>query len=423
MQHDVSALTHVGVKRTENQDAFHADTKLGLYVVADGMGGHAAGSVASETAINIFKTEIEGLKQKIAGFVNETVDRGQISQILEDAVRKAGEHVFETAQKNKEMRGMGTTLSALLLTPNRGFIAHVGDSRIYLVREQDVVQVTEDHSLVNELIRQGRLRPNDRNRERYSNAITRAVGVYSDVKVDTFDFELMTGDTFLLCSDGLSQYLRSADEISHLLASFPFADLAKVAIKMANRRGGSDNSTAIFVRLNDPSKRDSNPNLPHRVKVLSKMPMFQHLTYKELVEVLNISEVKTFQAGQYVFRERDIGEEMYVILSGRISVESDDVRLATLGMGGHFGEMAILDKGQRSANAKADKVTEALVIQRKSLFSLLQRDTSIAVKILWCLTQILNRRLRSTNSALLKASISDETDDLSNWTNLTARDD
>ncbi|MBV72191.1 MAG: protein phosphatase [Myxococcales bacterium] len=423
MQHEVSALTDVGRKRTENQDAFHTDQKLGLYVVADGMGGHAAGSVASKNAIDVFVNEVERRRAEISRFIDGTVGREAVSRLLEDAVRKAGEHVFQTAQKNKEMRGMGTTLSALLLTPSRGFIAHVGDSRIYLVREKDVVQVTEDHSLVNELIRQGRLRPNDRQQERYSNAITRAVGVYSDVKVDTFDFELMTGDTFLLCSDGLSQYLRSADEIGNLLTNFKFSELAQVAIKMANRRGGSDNSTAVFVRLNDETNQDINPNLPHRVKVLSKMPMFQHLTYKELVEVLNISEVRTFQAGQYVFRENDLGEEMYVILAGRISVESDDVRLATLGMGGHFGEMAILDKGQRSANAKADKVTEALVIQRKSLFNLLQKDTSIAVKILWCLTQILNRRLRSTNSALLKASISEEADDLSNWTHLTTRDD
>ncbi|MEE2756191.1 MAG: Stp1/IreP family PP2C-type Ser/Thr phosphatase [Myxococcota bacterium] len=423
MQHEVSALTHVGRKRTENQDAFHTDQKLGLYVVADGMGGHAAGSIASEKAIAVFAQEIERRQQDIARFIDGATGRETVSRLLEDAVRKAGEHVFQMAQKNKEMRGMGTTLSALLLTPGRGFIAHVGDSRIYLVREKEVVQITEDHSLVNELIRQGRLRPNDRQRDRYSNAITRAVGVYSDVKVDTFDFELMTGDTFLLCSDGLSQYLRSADELSNLLTSFQFSELAKVAIKMANRRGGSDNSTAIFVRLNDETNQAINPTLPHRVKVLSKMPMFQHLTYKELVEVLNISEVRTFESGHYIFRENDLGEEMYVILSGRISVESDDIRLATLGMGGHFGEMAILDKGQRSANAKADKATEALVIERKSLFRLLQKDASIAVKILWCLTQILNRRLRSTNSALLKASISEEADDLSNWAHLTTRDD
>ncbi|MGC6417541.1 MAG: Stp1/IreP family PP2C-type Ser/Thr phosphatase [Bradymonadia bacterium] len=427
MKYSVSACSDIGRKRKENQDCYYTNPETGLFVVADGMGGHAGGSVASQMAVELFVQNVEAQLNQLAKRPDTQSSREMISQILEDAVRSAGEGVYKKAQASTKMRGMGTTLSALFMHEGRGYIAHVGDSRVYLVRRKEVVQLTEDHSLINELIKQGKLRPGDKAKKRkYSNAITRAVGIYEDVKVDTFDFELSVGDVILICSDGLSQYLKSVDELGRLVGSVSFEGIAKTAVGMANQRGGSDNSTVVFIRLDEkPDQRDIGfqADLHERVDILSKMPMFQHLTYKELVSVLNICDVDTFEANEYVFKANELGGSMYIVLSGRISVQHDDVQLATLGPGGHFGEMAILDKSKRSATARAQRKTELLSIERRALFGLLKRDANVAVKILWCMTQILNRRLRSTNQALVKASQNTNDDVISSWTSVTLTDD
>ena len=215
------------------------------------------------------------------------------------------------------------------------------------------------------------------------------------------------------------------DELGRLVGSVSLK-ACQAAVGMANQRGGSDNSTAVFIRLDEkPAQRyiGSQIDLHDRVDILSKMPMFQHLTYKELVSVLNICDVHAFETNEYVFKANDDGGAMYIVLSGRISVHRNELQLATLGPGGHFGEMAILDKGKRSATARAQRATELLSIERRALFGLLKRDANVAVKILWCMTQILNRRLRSTNQALIKASQSPNDDTLSSWTSITLADD
>ena len=402
------AKSDIGRKREENQDAYAVNEELKLYVVADGMGGHAAGALASQLAIDVFVEDVEAAIHTIEQAGKDDSGRCQITQVLEDAVRRAGVSIYQEAQAKAGLRGMGTTLSALLITPNRGFIAHVGDSRIYLIREEEVVQLTEDHSLLNQLIKQGRIHPSQAKSNKYSNAITRAVGVYPDVQVDTLDFELASDDAFLLCSDGLSQYFEDATELGSTIKSHGLTIAPDVLVAMANHRGGSDNTTVILVRVsNDANKRQSPEPLDvsSRVKLLQKMPLFQHLTYVEVVEILNVSESRNYATGDFVFRDQELGEEMFVILSGKVGVYKDDVRLAKLGTGGHFGEMAIMDKGSRSADIKAERDTRVLCIHRKQLFALMRRDKEISVKLLWCFVQVLNRRLRSTLQDLLKATI------------------
>ena len=414
------AKSDIGRKREENQDTYTVNADLQLYVVADGMGGHAAGAVASQLAVDVFVSDVEAAISTIKNYREGGSKRSSISQILEDAVRRAGVSIYQQAQSDSELRGMGTTLSALLLTPKRGFIAHVGDSRIYLIRQEEVVQLTEDHSLLNQLIKQGRIHPSQAKANKYSNAITRAVGVYPDVQVDTLDFELATEDAFLLCSDGLSQYFEDPAEIGTIIKSHGLTVAPEVFVDMANHRGGSDNSTVILVRVNAETNTPRQPEpiaLSGRVKLLQQMPLFQHLTYVEVVEILNVSESRRYAVNEFIFRDQDVGEEMFVILSGKVGVYKDNVRLAKLGTGGHFGEMAIMDKGSRSADIKAERETQVLCIHRKQLFALMRRDKDISVKLLWCFVQVLNRRLRTTLQDLLKATIGyeDPEGELPDW--------
>ena len=392
------AGTHIGKVKDANEDAFLVDKRLRLYVVADGMGGHAAGEVASETAVKeIRRVDKEG-EHLLVDYVETGEGRENILDLIELAVRQAGAAIYELAEADPSKRGMGTTVVLLVLTPTRGFIAHVGDSRVYLVREGEVFQLTEDHSLINELIRRGKLRPEDAKSAPYKNAVTRAVGVYRDVEVDTLDFEISGGDNFMLCSDGLSEYLDDEKEIAAVLEEQEFMAVPKRFIELANERGGKDNITSLVVKV--PTEGEASNETALKLDTLRKMPLFQHLSYVELCEVLNVSEIRSYEPTEAVFSEGDIGNELYVVLEGRISIHKGDVELALLGPGGHFGEMAIMDKSERSAAATAAMDSRLILVGRKPLFLLMRRDKEIAVKLLWTFVQVLNHRLRATSTDL-----------------------
>src|SRR6516162_6615610 len=222
------AATDVGKKRETNEDNFLVDKKLSLFVVADGMGGHASGEVASQLAVHEFRNAVDASRDLVERYTKNdaTVRPQDVLTLLENAVQAAGHAVFEKAQAEPEKRGMGTTASALLIAGDRGFIAHVGDSRIYLLRQNQVHQLTEDHSLINELVRRGKIKRDEIDSSPYSkykNAVTRAVGAYESVETDTLDFEVLPGDHFLLCSDGLHAYLKDSD-VPEILSAEDIAD-------------------------------------------------------------------------------------------------------------------------------------------------------------------------------------------------------
>ena len=391
------ASTDIGRKKRSNEDTYLIDQELKLYIVADGMGGHAAGEVASaqavESARSIISTGIQGL----LSWDQETTRR-KLLQLIESAVRQAGRDIYAMAEQDISKRGMGTTVSLLLLTPTRGYIAHVGDSRIYLIRDEEVFQLTEDHSLIWELIRNKKLTPEEAETSPYRNALTRAVGVYADVEVDSLDFEIAEGDRFLLCSDGLSNYLESEGEILKVLEEGAFNMSPSRFVDLANMRGGKDNITSLVIHVE--SRGDHTDDIAFRLNILRKMPIFEHLEYVELIEVLNVSTQKQIPAGDQIFAEGEDGDEMFVILDGRVSIQKGGKEVITLGQGGHFGEMALMDRNQRSASAIAINGTRVIAVQRRPLFRLMQQNNTIAVKLLWCFMQVLNQRLRSTTNHL-----------------------
>ncbi|MCB9549612.1 MAG: Stp1/IreP family PP2C-type Ser/Thr phosphatase [Myxococcales bacterium] len=403
MEIQALALTDIGRVKPSNEDTFLIDQDLRLYIVADGMGGHAAGEVASQMAIEEVQRFVQQHRDRVDQFIQTSEGRERVLEVLEHAVRHAGQLIYQTGQAQPEKRGMGTTCSLLLLTPRRGFIAHVGDSRVYLSRQDEVVQLTEDHSLINELIKRGRLRPEDAARAPYRNAVTRAVGVHADVQVDTMSFELAAGDRFVLCSDGLVEYLRTDGEIVEVLKKHTFNDAPRAFIELANARGGKDNITALIVHFAGAGKTPTQEDIALKLTALRRMPLFQHLEYVELMAVLNICRLVNYSAGGEIFREGDPGTEMYVVLGGLVRILKGDVELAQVGKGGHFGEMSIMDKGPRSAAATAQAATTLIVVGRRPLFRLMRENKDIAVKLLWCFVQVLNQRLRITNDDLKQA--------------------
>jgi protein phosphatase len=231
--------TDVGRRRQMNEDAFLCDDVLGLYAVADGVGGHAKGEVASAEAID----QIHSFVRSGRG---EARAEQELRRLLEGAVQSACYMVFGMAELDPEQRGMSTTISALLVAGKFGFTAQVGDSRIYRVRDGAGVQLTEDHTLINYKLKRGEITPSEARTMRGKNVITRAVGHKEFVEVDTGVIDVKRGDRYLLCSDGLHGYLEEG-EVEDLLAGGDDDHAPQRFIDLANQRGGKDNITIILV--------------------------------------------------------------------------------------------------------------------------------------------------------------------------------
>lgn len=403
------AATDTGRVRDHNEDNFLVDKKLSLFIVADGMGGHAAGEVASAIAVRTIHEEIKRERELLQDYVNgargaSRVTNNDIRALLEHAVLNACSRIHEEAQNDPAKRGMGTTLSAFLVLGTRGFIAHVGDSRIYLLRSGKVQQITEDHTVLNELLKRGKLTPEQIEKVGHKNAITRAVGVYERVEVDTVSLELLAGDAFLLTSDGLTGYLNEPEELVPYLTAEDGDAGAQGLITLANERGGKDNITVIVVQVDgDAGDEERAKQLALKREVLRRMPLFARLGDRELLRIMQSVEVRGYVDGQTVIREGDKDDQLFIVLSGKVSVSRGGEIMTRLGAGEHFGEMALIRAVPRSATVTAEGPAELIVIRRQDFFELLRTEHEIAVKMLWQFLGVLADRLDQTSRELRHA--------------------
>jgi serine/threonine protein phosphatase PrpC len=248
------ARTDVGRRRQINEDALFRDDERGFYVVADGVGGHNKGEIASREAVEQLRMwvygadrDLERLVAQVQGGSDDAV--WEIRRLLESGVKSACYMVYGMAELDPEKKGMSTTLSALLIRANLAFAVHVGDSRVYRVRGAGVLQLTEDHTLINYKVKHGMMTRAEAERAAGKNVITRAVGHKDYVQVDTADIDVAPGDRFLLCSDGLHGYFNDDGEVAELCSDGSLEECAEAAIGMANQRGGKDNITAVVIEL------------------------------------------------------------------------------------------------------------------------------------------------------------------------------
>jgi len=236
-----AARTDVGMIRSGNEDNFSVAARgdHGLFIVADGMGGHAAGEVASEMAVQTIEQELDSLK---------TMDTTTADK-LSNALRKANRNIHERTMTEVDKQGMGTTASVLLIWDSKYLIGQVGDSRVYLLRDGALTQLTKDHSYVQEQVDAGFLTPEQARYHPYSNVITRCVGASPDVEPDIYRGEVSVGDLFLVASDGLTSMVDDR-RLQMLLMSRAEPERKVLAlISEANGRGGLDNITAIVVQI------------------------------------------------------------------------------------------------------------------------------------------------------------------------------
>lgn len=245
--------TDVGMKRRVNEDNFCVNTDLGLYVVADGMGGHAAGEVASRLAVEQIEETISEnyIDEETTWPGNFDPNLSRSSNLLRTAILSANEKIRTVTASMSETRGMGTTIVAAVIQNRHATIAHVGDSRAYLFRQPELKPLTSDHSWVNEQLKQGFITLEHARTHPFRNVITQALGSNSDVRIDTLECDFEPGDLLMLCSDGLNSML-SDFEITKIIKEtmeLPLDLMCNRLIDGAKRKGGDDNITVALVRF------------------------------------------------------------------------------------------------------------------------------------------------------------------------------
>jgi serine/threonine protein phosphatase PrpC len=251
---EVVRLSDVGCHRDHNEDAVASDIEIGLLVLADGMGGYKAGEVASEIAT---LTMLAEMKETMSGF-----DPGQTdpvtgmqaeSLLLIDAAAKANASIFSVSESQPQCAGMGTTLVTALFTNNKVLVGHIGDSRLYRLRGERLEQLTEDHSLLQEQLSSGLITPEQAKMSNNKNLVTRAVGIDPEVELELHEYDVETGDIYLLCSDGLTDLVEDDDIQATLIGLGSNLQLAaSQLVQMANDNGGKDNISVILAKVLKP---------------------------------------------------------------------------------------------------------------------------------------------------------------------------
>ena len=242
---EVGFKSDKGLRRSNNEDACFILLSDNVYLVADGVGGGNAGEIASRTAVN-----------EIAGYISnnpieQATNKYAVVNYLQDCLDKTNEKIFNQALKYEENKGMATTLAIVYAKDGRAYIANIGDSRVYLFRDRDLVQLTEDHTYINTLLKAGIISEEQAKVDERKNVITKALGADHTVEPDFFQVNIMKDDIFLICTDGLYDEVSSAEMIDILDENESMSDVCSKMIEKANNNGGHDNITVICLRVTE----------------------------------------------------------------------------------------------------------------------------------------------------------------------------
>lgn len=385
-----SGLSDVGLKRTNNEDAFLCAPELGLFAVADGMGGHQGGEVAAELAIS-------GLQRAVAAapaFAYESEPslegRQEILTFLLGIVNEINARIYDTGRERPDLRGMGCTLDVVLVRGQGLFLAHVGDSRVYGRLGETLYQLTEDHTLTQSLISSGALSPEEARAHPQGGQLMRALGIYPKAEVDTLFLDLSPGDTFLLCSDGIHGLVETS-QIDRALQQQPQAAVEQL-IRLALERGGRDNATAVFLQVVSfercgPLRVGSYETL----QAMTQSSLFAGFSAGELWRIQRIASVRLAQPGEALFVEMEPCSELCLILDGAVTVSFQGVQIGQAGPGDPVGEMT-LHPEPAMATYRAERPTHLLVFPLSEVQRLMQCDTALAAKLAMnCLKRLRGR--------------------------------
>jgi protein phosphatase len=393
-----SGHTVKGSKCDRNEDHFLIKNEVGLHIVCDGFGEDGRGALASQMTTDFIAQVMIASKKVFAEYKTNPNDqlRDEITELVDQAINKISLQILSIIKKDTVRRQMGTTLSMVLVAEDGVFLAHIGNSRIYLIREDNIHLLTEDH-VSKKMDKKAKLIDDELTLHGLStNALTRMLGSEQQLKVDLLFMEVMPSDTLLLCTDGVANLL-SDTKIFEIVKESGDDKLAKEFIDYASDINCKDNATAITITFDQSKKKTERVTPQMKFSTLQKIPLFSELDYKEMSKLLTFMKMKKFSSGQNIVEIGTKGEELFVILTGSADVIIQDEIVTGLTTGNYFGELALIDQEPRTATVKATSDLEVLVLKRKDFDFLITHESQLSVKMLWRFAQTLCARIRHTD--------------------------
>lgn len=381
-------------QRSHNEDSFLVANQMNLFVVADGVGGSNAGEVASSILVETVQRRF----QEVLG--SGAAGPQAVRSMLPNILNEASEAIYSRGMEEMVCRGMATTAVVFHVQGHVGVVGHVGDSRMYMVRDGSIYQVTEDHTIFQELLNRGALSDEDAASFPHRNVLSRSVGKSPRANSDVASLELRGGDRFLLCSDGLSDYVGN-DDIRRLMLSTSPREACERLVRLASVNRSRDNITAVVVAAKGEPRAGSLPT-EQKAALLQGVALFTDLNFQETLRVLTVVREVRFAPGDVIIREGEVGTELFVLLEGEVEVTRDGVFLTRIGQGGHFGELGLIGDGVRSASVHAVTPAVALAISRDEFYQMVAADHALSVKLLWRFLQTMAGRVKELSSSFSK---------------------
>ena len=407
------SLTDKGLVRKNNEDSLLEVPELGLFAVADGMGGEMFGEVASETAINALRDFVTENRAVIDTFKmnSSSENKEQVLDMLADALRTANAKVFKEADTRKIDGKMGTTLTVLLVIDSTGFMVHAGDSRLYMIRAGEVSQLSTEHTLINDYRRQF----GDYSGifdAKFSGILTKAVGIQEYVEPEKLTFAILPEDKYLLCSDGLYNGLEYDIPDFGGVLDTPFEDpqKEKERLKEAMRRltdvvyknGAPDNVSMILVSAFslDEEEVTGTREFIRKFDQIRSIELFKDLEYRELLAVMAQVEMRTYNKYDVISKTAAADRELFIILDGKVSALKGSKLLKTFHSGDHLGDVQFLSGEMPNYNLFLDKTTSFLVIKKSAFDKIVAEEPIIGVKLLTQLATVLARQTNASTELI-----------------------
>jgi PPM family protein phosphatase len=389
--------SHVGRKREGNEDALHIDLELGLYVVSDGMGGHAAGEVASRLAVDTVIERVGEKRDLLLQIERGEEDASQMVAIARAAVADAASAVHQAASAPDGKSGMGCTLTIALVHAGIVAMAHVGDSRMYLWRDGDIDQLSQDHTMAAELVAAGLISTDEAEDHPFAHVLTRAVGTQPAVQVDTLEMELLPGDRLLMCSDGFSNYVPNDEHLRQCLDGADLGALCDDMVAFANDAGGSDNITVLLLEVTDVSDSTQRTTaIEERYEALGSVFLFEDLPLPLLARVMEKCEEQSHDEAAVIVDKGAAIQALMVIIEGRYELRDGDEVLASLGPGDEAGLSTVMRERPAGATMVACEASRLLRLDGRELNGLIRRRPWLGLGLLERLGRRLSRKLETS---------------------------
>lgn len=397
MKFDAWALTDVGNVRDNNEDSHLLDVGHGVFVVADGVGGSEAGEVASDHLVQRVARAAPEIKRLAneSDPVSDKDARERVFKYILDLLQEINREVYDLGKEINPTLPSATTCDLLVMSRNCAFIAHVGDSRVYLFRQNQIFRITEDHTFAEQLKREAVA--DERILDRFRNVLTRSIGGKPQVEIDALFIDLQPGDHVLMCSDGVTDYL-TGTEILDFANQKDGDELVHLLIREAKDRGGADNITALLVHVKgvsaEPTLRDLSFDTLQQADILGKIALFEGLDLRELIKVLRIVYERRFTHGQPIMMPGEAADCLYVVGEGEVFLRHNGQTPVRLTEGQHFGGLALVSNEARTSSAHAVGDTLVLVVPAAKFRELVADDLAVGNKLLWNLLNMLGQEIR-----------------------------